>query len=152
MCLNQPSEKIEIKNQIFLLLLLLLGLIYVCCHAFIEKFTENIPVVCFSRRFFNLYCPFCGISRSCACFLKLDFNNCLTYNPLVVFFIPFIFYISFNEILKFIGSKFVLCIPGFIEDFFVYTFMFCVFIVGIVRIFTFVYPPIKPYGFLIPPP
>lgn len=152
MCVRQLREKVEINNQIILLFLLLVGLIYVCCHAFIEKFTDLIPVFCLSRKLFNLYCPFCGISRSCACFLKLEFDKSLRYNPLVVFLIPFIFYISINEILKLSGSKFVLCVSGVLEDFFVYTFMFCFFIVGIVRIFTFVYPPINPIGFLIPPP
>jgi hypothetical protein len=148
----QSYTKINLNSHAVLLISLLLGFLYVCCHAFVQKFNDHFPVICLYRRFLNVYCPFCGISRSCACFLKFEFQQSLIYNPLIVFLIPFFLVIGLNSILTLSGAKFFVTIPNLLKDLFVYSFLTCVFIIGIVRIVTFVYPPINPAGFLVPPP
>jgi len=145
-------NRFKINNQIILIGSLILGFLYVCCHAFVQKFNDHFPVICLSRRLLNIYCPFCGISRSCACFLKFEFQQSLIYNPLIVFLIPFFIVIGLNSILTLSGAKFFVTIPNLLKDLFVYTFLTCFFIIGIVRILTFIYPPINPAGFLVPPP
>jgi hypothetical protein len=145
-------NKNNLNSHVVLLISLLLGFSYVCCHAFVQKFNEHFPVICLSRKLLNVYCPFCGISRSCACFLKFEFQQCLIYNPLIIFLIPFFFVIGLNSILTIIGAKFFVTIPNLLKDLFIYSFMSFVFIIGIVRILTFIYPPINPAGFLVPPP
>ena len=148
----QNYTKINLSSHVILLISLLLGFLYVCCHAFVQKFNEHFPVICLSRKLLNVYCPFCGISRSCACFLKFEFQQSLIYNPLIIFLIPFFLVIGLNSILTIFSAKFFVTIPNLLKDLFIYSFMSCVFIIGIVRIFTFIYPPINPAGFLVPPP
>jgi hypothetical protein len=148
----QNHKKTNSNSHVVLLISLLLGFLYICCHAFVQKFSAHFPVICLSRRLLNLYCPFCGITRSCACFLKFDFQQSLIYNPLIIFLIPFFLISGFNSLLTLSGVKFLFNFPSVVKDLFIYSFTACVFIIGIVRIVTFIYPPINPAGFLVPPP
>jgi len=144
-------KKTNLNSRVILLISFLLGFLYVCCHAFVQKFSDHFPVICLYRRLLNVYCPFCGISRSCACFLKFEFQQSLIYNPLIIFLIPFLLISGLNSILLLSGVRVFIYIPNFLKDLFVYSFLLCVFIIGIVRIVTFIYPPINPAGFLVPP-
>jgi len=145
-------NKTNSNNQIILIGSLALGFFYVCCHAFVQNFTSYFPIICISRRFLNVYCPFCGISRSCACLLKFEFYQSMLYNPLIIFIVPYLLFSGLNSLLSLSGFKFVFSIPYLARELFIYSFIFCIFTLGIVRIFTFIYPPINPVGFLIPPP
>ncbi len=126
------------------------GSAYVLCHSFIPGFTENFPVLCFSKRFFDILCPFCGVTRGCACLVKMDFRKAIACNPLIVFGVLFVS----NKLLEHIFKIFK---PGkntgssLLGECFFYSFILAVLFIGAVRCSTFLCPDINPYGFLIPP-
>lgn len=51
---------------------------------------EKIYIPCLIKKYFNISCPFCGITRAVKSLLKLDVIESLNYNMLIIPFIIFI--------------------------------------------------------------
>jgi len=53
-----------------------------------SDFFDDGPVLCPSKRFFDLECPGCGLTRATQHFLHGEWEIALDYNPLVVVVVP----------------------------------------------------------------
>ena len=83
------------KNRYYKLILFF-GLL-VMYYIFI---LNNITIPCLFNKITNLYCPGCGVTRMIISLLKLDFYQAFRYNQLIFIFLPFIFFLLMDFLIK----------------------------------------------------
>ncbi len=83
-----PLENSSLKSRVFILLAFLLIVAPLTLLFLPSDIFDNGPVLCPSKRFLNIECPGCGLTRATQHFLHGEWEVALDYNPLVVIVVP----------------------------------------------------------------
>ena len=61
--------------------------------------------ICLLKRFTNLDCLFCGMTRAFMCFTRFDFIAGFNYNKLVIFYYPILMFIVLQDMFVILLKK-----------------------------------------------
>jgi hypothetical protein len=84
----KDGKILSLKDWIYLSLAVLLVLSPLVLFFLPADFFDGGPVICPSKRFLDLECPGCGLTRATQHFLHGEWEVALDYNPLVVVVVP----------------------------------------------------------------
>jgi len=83
--MSRQLKNLTIKSAIYI------GLIFLCI-IYIILCKKGLGIPCFFYSNFHIQCPGCGATRALVSFLRLDFAQAISYNPIYALFIyPFAF-------------------------------------------------------------
>ena len=96
-----PFSKLYFKFYLFIILFFLLGLIWFLYNLFVGCDW----VLCPTKRFFNLPCPGCGITRAFIELINGNIVKAIYYNANIIVLAPLFFFIFLSVLNDFIYLK-----------------------------------------------